>query len=179
MHDEYAIYGYSMGSLLAYELYYKIIDQNLRRPKHIFFSAYNAPSIIRKRENIYTLPDVEFINKIIELGGTPKEIIDNKDLMEIFLPIIRNDFRIIEAYNYKKRRQKIECDVSILIGEQDSISAEEALVWKKHVSKDFKIYSFQGNHFFINNNIEKISNIINSHLIKYSIWYDQLDYKMI
>jgi len=40
--DDYAIYGHSMGSLLAYELYYKIIDKNIRKPKHMFFSG-NEP----------------------------------------------------------------------------------------------------------------------------------------
>src|ERR1700738_4611092 len=46
--DDYAIYGHSMGSLLAYELYYKISKLNLKKPKHIFFSGYKAPSIIRE-----------------------------------------------------------------------------------------------------------------------------------
>ncbi|WP_268906141.1 thioesterase II family protein [Clostridium hydrogenum] len=37
MNDDYAIYGHSMGSILAYELYYKVISEKLRKPKHIFF----------------------------------------------------------------------------------------------------------------------------------------------
>lgn len=163
---DYTIYGHSMGSLLAFELYYKIISENLRKPKHIFFSGYKAPSILRKKENIYTLPNNDFMKKVIELGGTPEEIANNKELLELFLPIIRSDFRILEKYDYKEREEKIECDVSIMNGKQDSINLEEILAWRNHVSKGFKVYNLEGNHFFINNNVENITNIINDTLVK-------------
>jgi len=164
--DIYAIYGHSMGSLLAYELYYKISMLNLRKPEHIFFSGYGAPSIIKKGENAYTLSDYDFMKKIMKLGGTPEELFKNKELLEIVLPIIRNDYKILETYNYEEREKKIECDVSILNGKQDSINLEEILTWKNHVCRDFKVYNFEGNHFFINSNIENITSIINTTLVK-------------
>ncbi|RIU88360.1 thioesterase II family protein [Oceanobacillus picturae] len=163
--DDFAIYGHSMGSLLVYELYYKISELNLKKPKHLFFSGYKAPSIIRERENTYTLPNYEFMKKVMELGGTPKELMKNKELLEIILPIIRSDFKIIETYNYEEREEKIACDVSILNGKQDSINLEEILTWKNHVCRDFKVYNFEGNHFFINNNAENITSIINATLV--------------
>ncbi|MBU3179086.1 thioesterase [Clostridium estertheticum] len=163
--DDFAIYGHSMGGLLAYELYYKIDELNLRKPKHIFFSGYKAPSIVRERENTYTLPNYDFMKKVMELGGTPEELMKNKELLEIFLPIIRSDFKILETYKYKERRNKIECDVSILNGKQDSINLEEILTWKNHVCRDFKVYNFEGNHFFINSNVENIASVINATLV--------------
>ena len=166
LNEEYMIYGHSMGSLLAYEIYYKIKDNALRKPKHIFFSGYEAPSIIKKRENTYTLPNYDFINKIMELGGTPEEVMNNKELLDLFLPIIRSDFKILETYNYKEREDKIQCDVSILNGKKDSINLDEILAWKNHAGKDFKVYNFEGNHFFINSNVENITNVINETLVK-------------
>ena len=162
--DDFAIYGHSMGSLLAYELYYKISELNLRKPKHIFFSGYKAPSIIREKENIYTLPNYDFMKKVMELGGTPEELMNNQELLQIFIPIIRSDFKILETYNYKEREEKLQCDVSILNGKQDSINLEELLAWKHHVCRGFKVYNFDGNHFFINSNAENITSIINTTL---------------
>lgn len=167
--DEYAIYGHSMGSLLAYELYYKIIEENMKKPKHIFFSGYEAPSVIRERENIYKLPDYDFMKKVIDIGGTPEEVINNNEILEIFMPIIRNDFKILENYKYKKRNKKIECNISILNGKQDDINLEEILSWKNHVDMGLKLYNFEGNHFFINNNVENIVSIINNTLVKEKI----------
>lgn len=162
--NDYALYGHSMGSLLAYELYYKIISMKFRKPKHIFFSGYKAPCIIREREYTYTLPDDEFTKEVMRLGGTPQEVMNNKELLQIFLPIIRSDFRMLETYNYEKKEEKIECDVSILNGKQDSINLEEILAWKNHVCRGFKVFNFEGNHFFINNNVANITSIINTTL---------------
>lgn len=164
IYHDYAIYGHSMGSLLAYELYYKINEMGAKKPMHIFFSGYKAPNIVRKKEYIYTLSNYDFMNKIIELGGTPKELLKNKELLEIYIPILRNDFKIIETYEYKQKIDKIGCNISVLNGKQDSINLEDILAWNKHSSKKCRIYNFEGNHFFINNNVENITSIINSTL---------------
>lgn len=166
VNDEYAIYGHSMGSLLAYELYYKIHTENVKMPKHIFFSGYRAPSIPRKEKQIYLLPDEEFIKEVIELGGTPQEVVDNEELLQLFTPILRNDFKMLEKYLYKEKKEKIQCDVSILNGKEDDITLEELLAWKNHGDKGFKVYNFEGNHFFINTNVENITKVINTTLIK-------------
>jgi len=163
--NDYAIYGHSMGSLLAYELYYKIYNSYARIPKHIFFSGHKAPNIAREKEQLHLLSDKEFIKKVIELGGTPQDLLDNKELLELFTPILRNDFKILEEYSYKEKKDKIQCDISILNGKEDDISLEELLEWKNHVDKGFKVYRFDGNHFFINTNIENITKIINDILV--------------
>lgn len=164
--NEYAIYGHSMGSLLAYELYYKIKEFNKKEPKHIFFSGYKSPSIPRKEKVIHLLPNDEFVKEVIGLGGTPLELAENKELLELFTPILRNDFKILENYLYKEKKDKIQCDISIFNGKEDDITLEELLAWKNHGSKGFKIYNFEGNHFFINTNVEKITKIINTTLVK-------------
>ena len=166
LHDEYAIYGHSMGSLLAYELYYKICKENVRMPKHMFFSGYKAPSIPRNEKQIYLLPDDEFIKEVIELGGTPQEVADNEELLQLFTPILRNDFKMLEKYLYKEKKEKIQCDISILNGKEDDITLQEILVWKYHTDKEFKVYNFEGNHFFINNNVEGITKVINNTLVE-------------
>ncbi|MBN1040259.1 thioesterase [Clostridium botulinum] len=166
LYDDYAIYGHSMGSILAYELYYKIHNENIKIPKHIFFSGYMSPSILRKKKQIHLLPDEEFIKEVIELGGTPQEIVDNKELLQLFTPILRNDFKMLENYVYKEKKDKIQCNISILNGNEDDITIKEILAWKNHGNKGFKVYNFEGNHFFINTNVENITKIINTTLIK-------------
>ncbi|CUU48846.1 thioesterase II family protein [Clostridium beijerinckii] len=162
LYDEYAIYGHSMGSLLAYELYYKINKENLRLPKHIFFSGYKPPSIPRKERQIYLLPDDEFIKEVIELGGTPQEVEESKEMLQLFTPILRSDFKMLDKYIYKKKKDKIKCDISVLYGKEDDITLEDLLEWKNHGDKGFKVYNFEGNHFFINTNVENITKIINT-----------------
>lgn len=164
--NEYAIYGHSMGSLLAFELYYKISSMGKRKPTHIFFSGYSAPGSIKEREITYTLPDYDFMNKIIELGGTPQELMDNRELLDLFIPILKNDIKILENYTYKDREEKISCDISILNGSKDSIKINEITEWRKHTSVKCNMYTFNGNHFFINDNVENITNVIKHTLLE-------------
>ncbi|WP_455794971.1 thioesterase II family protein [Clostridium butyricum] len=162
--EDYAIYGHSMGSLLAYELYYKICDMNHKKPKHIFFSGNKAPNIAKEREISYKMPDSLFMQKIMELGGTPKKLLEDKEVLEFFLPILKNDIKIIEEYKYEERNEKISCDISKLNGEDDNITQDEILEWRNHTSKNCNIYNFEGDHFFINNNLEEITGLIKATL---------------
>ncbi|MED4400359.1 thioesterase II family protein [Metabacillus fastidiosus] len=161
--NEYALYGHSMGSLLVYELYYKIKEMGFKLPNHLFFSGYRSPGS-RKKEIIYNLPDNDFKKKIIQLGGTPEELVNNKELFEVFLPVLKSDFKMVETYKYKERTDKIACDISVLNGNGDSISFENLLDWKNYTNQSFQLYHFDGNHFFINNNIENITSLINKTL---------------
>lgn len=164
--NDYAIYGHSMGSLLAYELYYKINKMGARKPKHIFFSGNKPPNIPRDKENIHTLPKREFLNEIVKLGGTPEEVLSSNELLEIVLPILKNDFKVIETYDYIEKTNKIECNISVFNGKEDSITLKELLAWSDHSNGMCRVYNFEGNHFFINDNVEKITSIINSILIE-------------
>lgn len=49
----------------------------------------------------------------------------------------------------------------------DYTSKEEAILWREHSEKDFHLYFFEGNHFYLNNteNIKSIAEIINKTLL--------------
>src|SRR5215831_8066939 len=51
----YALFGHSLGSMIAYELGQKIRDLCLLPPIHIFFSGRSAPHLKREDKKIYHL----------------------------------------------------------------------------------------------------------------------------
>lgn len=162
---KYSIFGYSMGSLLGYELYYQLEKMNLPLPEHIFFSAREAPHL-STNEQIHTLSDEELCKKINLLGGTAKPFFESKELLNFFLPIIRADFSVIESYQFQPKLNNLACDISVLYATDDvKIEAEQIKKWKEYSDKLCRFYSFHGGHFFINNNPERIVQIINSTLL--------------
>ena len=164
---KYAVFGHSLGSLFAYELYYKICEENLPKPQHIFFSGDVPPSIRREDKELHKLSDDEFMKEIIDLGGTPRELLENDELLQFVIPILRRDIKINESYVYKEREAKIECDVTVFSGKEEDITLLELLEWKNHCAQRFRIQMMEGNHFFINNNAPNIMRIINSELNKH------------
>lgn len=145
--DPYAIYGHSMGSLLAFELCHKIMglsDQN--KPLHVFFSGAAAPHIPRDKADIWKLPDHEFLQEIMNLGGTPEGLLENDALVEMFLPVLRSDYAIISRYQCH-RSEPMNLDISVLYGEED-LKVTDVVDWNKHSSRSCRIFSLQGGHFY-------------------------------
>lgn len=163
--DDYALYGHSMGTLLAYELYYKVIGEGHRKPAHIFFSGRQSPIV---KNNMYvssSMPDEEFIARIIALGGTHEELSQSKELMRFYLPVLKNDIRIMENYEFQARAEKIKCDISVFIGLEDRIDGKQEIAWDDLCEHRIKFYHFMGDHFFINDHTSTIVNIMEGELL--------------
>src|SRR5258708_14407398 len=60
-----ALFGHSMGALLAYELAVALARLRVPNPpQRLFISGRNPPEILRNTELIYNLPDVDFFNAL-------------------------------------------------------------------------------------------------------------------
>jgi surfactin synthase thioesterase subunit len=161
----YFFFGHSMGSLISYELSHKIKKSAHREPSHIFFSGKAAPNCKNRDKTLHNLNDVEFKEELFKLEGTPKEILENDDLMNIFLPILRSDFKVVEEYAYKDKLEKLNCDFTILYGSGDNMSLNELCDWQKHTNGRCSYIKFPGGHFFINDYDKEIVDIVNSIII--------------
>ena len=160
----YALFGHSMGSVIAYEVAHKINESGCQKPMHIFFSGRKAPDA-KRDSNIHHLPHDEFVEKVLDYGGMSKGLLAEKQLLDLMLPIIRNDIRIIEQYNYVERPIKLSCDTTVLYGKMDKMTINDAIEWKKHTEGKCDIKCFGGGHFFINEYEEDVIEVIQNALL--------------
>jgi len=161
--NPYAFFGHSMGGMIAYELAKRIKKNNLPSPIHVFFSGRSAPHIKKDDDKQYHLMSEEkFKKEIIELGGTPPEFFDHPELMEIFLPLLKNDFKLAGANLYNGKIEPLNCNITVFLGKEEDLTSEQCDGWKKHTTKLCSIHYFEGGHFFINNNTEQIVKFINN-----------------
>ena len=163
--EEYSFYGHSMGSIAAYELYYKIKESGFRGPEHIFFSGHASPNRSSNAKPKYKLSDEELILAVAKMGGMPEAVLKEEKLVRTMLPIIRNDFRIIESYQYDGSRKKMNCPISVLYGVRDNILADDLKGWSYLTTGDSSYYGFDGNHFFINEYYPMIAKLITRTLV--------------
>jgi len=158
---EYVILGHSMGALLGYLLLDKIEKSNLPLPLHFFASGANAPAFEREEEMIYKMPKINFIDKLRELGGSPKEVLENETIMEFFTPILRADFEVVETYQHQQSKP-LNVPTSVLIGTEDKITLTSANQWQNEFNPTIKVYEFSGKHFFIFDHLQQICKLINT-----------------
>jgi len=149
LNKPFALFGHSMGAIIAFEVARRLQAQHGLRPERLIISGRRAPQIPRTGRTTYNLPDEEFKDELRRLNGTPREVLDHPELMELMLGIIRADFTLTQTYNYLPGPQ-LGCPMSVYGGLQDTdISREQLEGWCEHTSKGCTLRMFDGNHFFI------------------------------
>jgi medium-chain acyl-[acyl-carrier-protein] hydrolase len=162
-HSTYAFFGHSMGALIAYELVHKIKQNRLPYPVHVFFSGRGAPHVRREGEKKYHLMGKEeFIEELDKLGGTPRGFFKNPDIQELFLPLLKNDFRIVETITHKDEICPIDVDITVFLGKKEDLSPEQTDGWKRQTNKQCTVHYFKGGHFFIHEEMAQLVKLINA-----------------
>ncbi len=166
----YAIFGHSLGTLVAFELVKRIQVEEIPNPLHIFFSGRATPDIKDNSLELAVKPDEYFLEELKKYPGIPVEIIKYPELLKYFLPVMRVDLQLVGEYTPKRSiRNEVPCDISVLFGEKDhNYKLEDVKRWSTVTSADSTFYYFNGGHFFIGEYTDEVVEIINKTLKKYS-----------
>ena len=159
LEEPYAIYGHSLGGLLTYLLTHRILAEGKPVPLHLFFSGCYPPSRISFRKKRHLLSDDDLIRELKDMGGSPSEILEDYDLMQFFLPIIRADFRAIELYRHTSY-EPFEIPITVFLGDEEDEIGKEADGWSEVTLATQEVVKMPGAHFFIYDNCEQILDII-------------------
>lgn len=145
----FAFFGHSMGGLVSFELARFIRRHHNLEPAHLFISGRRAPQTKDLKPPINNLPEAEFLRELRHLNGTPEEILNNHELMEILTPVLRADFAVLETYIYT-REAPLNCPISVFGGLQDQeVQIEQLEAWQAQTLNSFSLKMLPGDHFFI------------------------------
>jgi medium-chain acyl-[acyl-carrier-protein] hydrolase len=146
----FALFGHSMGAIIAFELARLLRRQHGKEPAHLFASGRVAPQVPREDRQTYNLPEQEFIDELRRLDGTPKEVLEHPELMQVMSPVLRADFETVQTYEYRAE-PPLGCPITALGGLQDAdVTREHLEAWREQTTGPFSLRMFPGGHFFIN-----------------------------
>ena len=145
----FALFGHSMGALLAFELAREFRRRHGMLPAHLFVSGYRAPQLPPPETPFSHLPNADFIARVRQYEGVPDLVAKDEELLNIFLPILRADFKMTETYVYREE-PPLECPLTAFGGLSDpKIDREKIMAWNIHTSMGFSGHFFPGGHFFL------------------------------
>lgn len=146
----FALFGHSLGATIAFESARKLQELGLN-PQLVFISGRQCPGAPSKRNPIGHLPEKEFLKGLEGYNGTPKEVLANKDLIELLLPMIRADFLLSENYQYRSEQGTLKCRL-IAIGSKQDLWLDPIYLegWSRFTTGGFESQWFEGDHFYLN-----------------------------
>jgi surfactin synthase thioesterase subunit len=142
----YALYGHSMGALLAFEVARRTES---RRPVHLFVAGCRAPQLAPAGRRRHALPQAELVQWLRELEGTAGEVAAHAELMRLIMPALRADLTLTDAYRYQAGRP-LPVDLTAFGGESDPEAPPATLPpWSRETANRFSLHLFPGGHFFV------------------------------
>lgn len=161
----FALFGHSMGAVTSFELTRELRRRGFR-PAALLVSAFRAPHLPDPDPPIFHLPDQEFIQELIELGGTPPEVLGNAELMQLVLPRLRADLEICDTYRYAPE-SPLTCPLAVFGGEGDrEVSPEELAGWREHTTGPFRLRLFPGGHFYFHEANDALKQAVAAELVR-------------
>ena len=150
MDKSFAFFGHSLGALVSFELARQFRRQYAVQPVRLFISADRAPQIPNRDPPIHSLSEGEFLVELRRLNGTPREVLEDEELRQIMLPLLRADFAVYETYGYSTE-PPLNCPISAFGGLQDHrVNRGDLEAWRDHTGVSFSLTMFPGDHFYLN-----------------------------
>ena len=161
----YAIFGYSMGSIFAYEVLRRQALQG--KNLHTFICAEISPKERAMEFSKVEKPSDEMIlNRARRLGGVDERIVKNRRFFEIYMKPMISDYKLLYEYRFQAIKDKIKTDITFFYSEADT-PLKSIQTWEDLIEGKFDFFEFGNNHFFINEYYGEMAKIVNTHLLSF------------
>src|ERR1039457_2499823 len=147
--EPFAFFGHSMGAVVAFELARLLRRRNQPAPRMLVASGARAPQFRRGHVPPPEPSEAQFVEALRRLEGTPREVLDNPNLMQLILPALREDAAIYRNYIYAEE-PPLDCPIRAYGGAEDpNVRREHLEGWAVETTAVFAVRVFPGGHFYL------------------------------
>lgn len=143
-----ALFGYSMGSMVAYELFAQ--NKLIKKPDYMFFASHEAPDVEWESKSYCKFDDEKFFEMIQKMGGFERctsDMLGNRFFRKLHFEPVRADYELLGNYKMSK---KVLIDVpAILFYSSKDIAEESIKSWESFLIEHGIIREMGDDHFFI------------------------------
>jgi surfactin synthase thioesterase subunit len=152
----FALFGYSLGALLAFETVRALRRQGKPQPACLFAAAMHAPHLPDVHPPLSQLPHDRFIEQVNAYFQPQDAAWRIPELLDMLLPILRDDMSMVDSYDYSIE-PPLACPIDVYIGTEDrSVPAPSAQAWQEQTAAGFRMTAFPGTHFFLHSALPQL-----------------------
>lgn len=153
------LFGHCMGAVIAFE-FGRVAERHGVDVEALWVSASQAPSTIADSPRL-PIADAEVIANMVDLGGTDPRLLADEDFIELLVRAVRADYLAFNRYACEPDA-KLAADIHTIGGRADHRIGEDMLRrWEIHTSGAFTLRLFDGGHFYINDHIDAVAELVN------------------
>ncbi|AJF67778.1 thioesterase II family protein [Streptomyces vietnamensis] len=158
-----ALFGHSLGAVLAYELTRRLTATADVTVVHLFASGSPHPAEPRSA-HATGLDDDAFLARVSEFAGYTDEALQDPEMRELILPTLRADVEMHESYLPADDRP-LPVPVTSLRGSADTlVSRTEAEAWARTTDAGFRAVELDGGHMYLAESAPELLRILAANL---------------
>ncbi len=147
--EPFAFFGHSMGAAVAFELARLLRRRRRPLPQLLIASGARAPQFRRGHVPPPEPSEAEFVAALRRLEGTPREVLDNPEMLRLILPALREDAAVYRHYIYTEE-PPLDCPICAYGGAEDpNVRREHLEGWAQQTTDAFRMQVFSGGHFYL------------------------------
>ncbi|MFT4081603.1 MAG: alpha/beta fold hydrolase [Nocardioides sp.] len=150
----YAVFGHSMGALVAFELARWSRHRGSPEPSLLLLSGCTPPAL-----RVPSAPDADvksLLRRLKQLGGTPAEALADPELLHVLLPVLKADFALVDTYAAASE-PPLSIPLTAIAGTGDPDAHPEAMRgWAEETTGTFELRTVPGGHFFVHDHEEEL-----------------------
>ena len=144
----FAIFGHSMGAMVAFEFCQELARRGQTLPTHLHLSAA-VPQGVLPRAPLHQMSDDEFVDAVRALNGTPDELFAHPELLALVMPVLRADFQLVETWT-PTREVPLAIPTSLHLANRDRLAPPaSATRWEPFLTSAPAVKIYTGDHFFL------------------------------
>jgi medium-chain acyl-[acyl-carrier-protein] hydrolase len=145
----FALFGHSLGALVAFELARRLRAGRLAAPVHLFVSGRIAPQLTEHRRILHRLPAGDLARELAALGGIPGHIDLGDHRLSHLLAALRADLAVNERYAFRTE-PALGTAITAVGGAADPrVDESELAAWRIQTSGAFTFRTYRGGHFYL------------------------------
>lgn len=148
----YALFGYSMGCIVAIELLRRILNSGMMPPECVILAAHALSSHSYLCGELQSLSDEAVKAITLRFGGIPEQLVRNAAFWRLYTPMYRADYELLLSYRYDSGI-KTQIPALIFYAEADT-PLKDVENWRSVFTGDCHFMPMEGTHFFINDSHE-------------------------